>query len=108
MTMKAYEYFQDFGRMGSLSGVFLADADDLEWFMGAEIWDHDILGKHSEIQVCFNSDTIRVLDGNESTVQYLHRVLGKNISGTTPYQYDYAIDEWREQHPLTLGGEDDE
>lgn len=106
--MKMYRYNQDFGRMGDLSGVFIADEKDLAWFMGAEIWVDDILGKHSEIKVSFNFSTIHVIDVSEQTVAELHSVLGKNISGTTPYDYDYAVDEWREEHPLTSEDEQDE
>lgn len=91
--MKMYRYCEDFGRMGSLSGIFLADAKDLEWFMGAQIWAHEALGKHSEVQVCFNENTIEVVDVSEQTVQELFEVLGKSISGTTPYDYEYLINE---------------
>lgn len=98
--MRMYRYSEDFGRMGTLSGVFLADADDLGWFMGAEVWVDEALGKHSEVQVHFNMNTIELLDVSDQTVQDLFRVLGKNISGTTPYDYDYLIDEWREANLL--------
>lgn len=93
--MKLYRYQQDYGRMGSLDGVFIADEDDLKWFMGAEVWADDILGKHSEVQVCFNANTVRALDISDQSVSELHKVLGKNISGTTPYDFDYMIDELR-------------
>lgn len=105
--MKMYRYNQDFGRMGHLSGIFLADAEDLGWFMGAEIWVDEALGKHSEVQVCFNMNTIELLDVSDQTVQDLFRVIGKNISGTTPYDYDYLIDEWRGANSLE-SPEDDE
>lgn len=105
--MKLYRYEEDFGRMGSLSGVFLADDQDLKWFMGARVWDSDILGKHSEIQITFDSDTVKTLDVSESTVHDLLRVIGKNISGTTPYDYDYQIDEQRDDDSFTTEDEDE-
>lgn len=105
--MKMYRYNQDYGRMGDLSGVFLADGEDLAWFMGAEVWADDILGKHSEVKVSFNLNTVSLIDVSEQTVAELHRVLGKNISGTTPYDFDYLIEEWREAHLLESLDEDE-
>lgn len=95
--MKMYKYNQDYGRMGSLSGVFLADEKDLAWFMGAEVWADDVLGKHSEVPISFDESTIEEIAVSEQTVAELHGVLGKNISGTTPYDFDYMIDELRER-----------
>lgn len=97
MNMKMYRYDQDYGRMGSLSGVFLADESDLAWFMGAEVWAHDVLGKHSEVTICFGEDTVKEIVVSEQTVAELHAVLGKSISGTTPYEFDYLIDELKNE-----------
>lgn len=92
--MKLYRYQQDYGRMGDLDGVFIADETDLKWFMGAEVWVYDVLGKHSEIQVSFNENTVKELAVSEQAVQELFDVLGKDVSGMTPYSLDYLIEEW--------------
>ena len=92
--MKLYRYQQDYGRMGDLDGVFIADETDLKWFMGAEVWVNDVLGKHSEIQVTFNENTVKELAVSEQAVQELFDVLGKDVSGMTPYSLDYLIEEW--------------
>lgn len=94
--MKMYRYDQDYGRMGSLSGVFLADEKDLAWFMGAEVWADDVLGKHSEVPISFDESTVTEVEVSEQTVADLLRVLGKNISGTTPYDFDYTIGEQKD------------
>lgn len=95
--MKLYRYQQDYGRMGSLDGVFIADEKDVKWFMGAEVWADDVLGKHSEVRVTFNENTVQALDISDQAVDELYKVLGKNISGTTPYDFDYMIDERHEE-----------
>lgn len=98
--MKLYRYQQDYGRMGALDGVFIADENDVKWFMGAEVWVDDVLGKHSEVTVAFNLNTIKPLEVSEQTVREIHTALGKSISGMTPYEVDYLIEEWRSEHLL--------
>jgi len=46
--MKAiYEFYWDLGRMGEVSGMFIADKDDIKKIIGTEIYFGEILGKHS-------------------------------------------------------------
>lgn len=94
--MKLYRYHEDFGRMGCLDGVFIADDADLSWFMGADVWVDDVLGKHSEIRVSFNESTVTELGVGEQTAHELFNAIGKDISGMTPYSVDYLIHEYRE------------
>tara|TARA_Y100000310_G_scaffold321360_1_gene378878 strand:+ start:3846 stop:4022 length:177 start_codon:yes stop_codon:yes gene_type:complete len=46
---KLYGFYADFGRMGNLDGIFIAESDDLDAIMGKDIYFGEILGKHSDI-----------------------------------------------------------
>ena len=51
MGKAIYKLDWDFGRMGSLEGVFVADSDDIKKLIDSktEIYFGEVLGKHSEV-----------------------------------------------------------
>jgi hypothetical protein len=90
-----YKYHQDYGRMGTLEGVFIMDEDKYnDYVKGRSVWEFDILGKHSEVRVEFNDDTVTKLDVSDTTVADMLKVLGVVISGITPHDY---FDQFAEQ-----------
>lgn len=95
--MKLYTYRQDFGRMGELSGTFLANEVTRDWFMNTSFVISDVLGKHSEVEVVFDESTIKEYEFSKLVIDELYNVLGRNISGVTPYDYEYEIDESKEK-----------
>jgi hypothetical protein len=43
------EYYEDFGRMGCLTGLFITTRDELDKVIGKSLYWGEVLGKHSEI-----------------------------------------------------------
>jgi len=104
--MKLYRYFEDFGRMGSLDGVFFATDEEHDRFMGRSAYESDILGKHSEVEMSFNEETVEEIPLSEITIEEMFEVLGAHISGISPMEYfeqfedeEYSFedDEWDEE-----------
>jgi hypothetical protein len=46
-----YRFQYDCGRMGAISGIFVADTADVEKINGHTVFFGEVLGKHSEIDV---------------------------------------------------------
>lgn len=82
MTLKLYKYFEDFGRMGYLSGVFVADDADVEEAMGEEVYLGEVLGKHSEVTATVSDETIKVLTDDAKFIQKFSQIGAS--SGTNP------------------------
>lgn len=47
MAEKLYRYYQYYGRMGSLSGIFAAEEAEVQAAIGKEVDFDEALGKHS-------------------------------------------------------------
>jgi len=92
--MKLYRYEEDFGRMGSLDGMFFATDDEYTYFMGKTIWENDILGKHSQVQLDFDKTTVTEVKLSQTTIDEMFAVLGSHISGISPMDY---FDQWQEE-----------
>ncbi len=60
--MKLYKMIWDAGRMGCLTGVFVADPKDVAEAIGKEIYFGEVLGKHSEIYGPLGADEVKALD----------------------------------------------
>lgn len=63
-----YKYKQYFGRSGTLSGIFIAKADDVQKSMG-EVYLGEVLGKHSEVWADLNSLTLKLVTDNPEFVK---------------------------------------
>ena len=62
-TMKVlYEFYEDFGRDGSLNGVFVAEDYEVEKLYGNEVYFGEILGKHSEIFCNITKENLKEID----------------------------------------------
>lgn len=90
---KLYKYKENFGRMGNLEGVFVADSDDvikLRKLMGSHIYLGEVLGKHSEVYASL--DDVYELSDNPEIVHLFWEHVG-NI-GTNPVEsgIDRALD----------------
>lgn len=62
---KLYEYLENFGRMGTLSGRMLLTDEEHAGLLGKSIWVGDELGKHSEVEVTFSNETVRLVTDNQ-------------------------------------------
>lgn len=49
MTLGVYKFEWDCGRMGELSGIFVADSEDVKNAIGKRVYFGEVLGKHSDI-----------------------------------------------------------
>ena len=85
-----YTYFKDFGRMGELEGLFIADHEDLMAIDGKNIYFGEVLGKHSEVIVEFSYDEdIDVRTQDQDFIKKFQEIMGKNFStGNNPLDYD--------------------
>jgi len=61
--MKAiYKLNADFGRQGILSGVFVADTEEVEKLLGTEIYFGEVLGKHSVVLVTKDKEVVALFE----------------------------------------------
>lgn len=85
-------YYEDFGRMGSLEGVFLTTQEQLNRIHGKTIYFGEVLGKHSEVvsDECYQHCKTQELDDLEITT--LVKIFGKpyedvlTLSGFNPVE----------------------
>jgi hypothetical protein len=83
-TLGVYRYSESFGRMGDLSGVFVAEAADVAAAMGKEAYLGEVLGKHSEVTATIDEDTVTLVTVDSLAVEVV-RSLGLS-TGTNPIQ----------------------
>lgn len=86
--MKAiYKMDCNCGRMGSLSGVFIAEKEHVAVLIEKqiEVYFGEVLGKHSEIKVALNVDEIKMVSDNPEHVQLLESL--QLSSGFNPFLY---------------------
>jgi hypothetical protein len=102
--MKLYRYYENYGRMGAIEGLFILTDEEVEKYKKytSYLYWAELLGKHSEGFYNFSDDTLEVIDLPEDVVTLLHDKLGKVISG--PFDFDY-FDEIVDEK---LSEEDDE
>jgi hypothetical protein len=87
--MKLYTYSEDYGRMGSIEGVFFLTDEEVEKYKKYTdyfYWD-ELLGKHSEGYFGFSDETLTAIDLPQETVDLLYEKLGKVVSG--PFDFEY-------------------
>lgn len=103
---KIYKFYVDYGRMGSLEGIFVADEKDVAKIMGKEIYFGEVLGKHSECSAEINEDTLTVLSEDPDFVEKFISIMGYGTtSGLNPLEYYYEDEEeqdegdFDEEHP---------
>lgn len=87
--MKLYKYYENYGRMGAIEGLFFLTDEEVEKYKkysGAIYWD-ELLGKHSEGYFNFSDDTLGVIELPENVVATLYEKLGQVLSG--PFDFEY-------------------
>ncbi len=97
-----YKFYVDCGRMGDLSGVFVADSSDIEKVISKEkeVYFCEVLGKHSEIGVTLSERNITLVSSDPSVVDV---VCEHDLSnGVNPFDY-FDMEELNEEED-----EDDE
>ena len=87
MSKKIYKLEWDFGRMGSLEGVFVADSDDIKKLLEneTEIYFGEVLGKHSEVFGVIKSKHLTEVTDDEKFIDLFEKY-GLE-SGYNPFDY---------------------
>lgn len=93
MSKNIYNFFVDFGRMGEIEGVFLAESKQVAEMLieAPELYFGEVLGKHSDISVDIKAEHINLLSDDQTAVEVLEKIFGDTISGFNP------MDQWEEQ-----------
>jgi len=87
--MKAlYEMDIDCGRMGNVTGLFVADKETVEQTIGKYIYFGEVLGKHSEVAGALEEADLKIKSEDQDFIQKLVEIIGgNNISGYNPLDY---------------------
>lgn len=97
-----YKYGWDFGRMGTLSGLFLALPSKAEAAIGKTVKFGEVLGKHSEIECEIEPDDLKLVSSNPADIEVFERLFGRDdICGLNPLEYlqgDYECEGCGERH----------
>jgi hypothetical protein len=70
MSVKVYKYSENFGRMGQLDSVFVAEESDVARMMGKRVYLGEVLGKHSEVSATITGDTVKVVSDDQAIVEF--------------------------------------
>lgn len=93
--LKVYKYAQYFGRMGSLSGVFIAEDTDVAKVRGKRVYLGEVLGKHSEVSATVDDKTLTMVSEDPAIVAFFGEHLGGG-TGTNPIAAYLESDEGHE------------
>lgn len=91
MTVGVYRFHLDYGRMGSLSGLFLEDSETVERNIGRRVYFGECLGKHSDVSFDLDNDQLQLVTDDSEIVKIFRNY---NItSGWNPFEYIYDNDD---------------
>jgi hypothetical protein len=79
MAIKVYKYYEDFRRMGNLTGLFLADEDDVAAAQDQEVYLGEVLGKHSEVIGTIDSRTVVLASEDPAVIFFVDAHLGGSM-----------------------------
>lgn len=97
MNMKGlYRLDIDFGRSGDLSGVFIADTEDVEILLTDNIivYFGEVLGKHSEVTCEMKEEHIDLITTDENVIKIIEEYGLEN--GINPFDY-FDMDEYKKR-----------
>lgn len=81
------EYYEDCGRMGDLSGVFITTQAELDAAIGGDYNFGEALGKHSEVYGELNAGMVTVKSSDQEFIAKFEEVMGTGtISGYNPVE----------------------
>lgn len=82
---KLYRYVLDCGRNGTISGVFVANDEDIKKNLGKDVYFDEVLGKHSEIIIPLEEEDLEVLTEDQDFISEFESIVGSN--GYNPLDY---------------------
>lgn len=78
----------DVRRMGKVESLFVTTKEEIDNFVGKEIYFGEILGKHSEISGTLDAEDITTVSEDQDFINKLVEILGTTrISGRCPFDY---------------------
>lgn len=63
-----YKFYCDYGRMGDLEGIFVADSNEINNIIGKTVYFGEVLGKHSNIYGEIEEDDIDLLTNDQDFI----------------------------------------
>lgn len=90
MTSALYRFRADFGRMGTLQGIFVAEKAEIDAAIGREVYFGEVLGKHSDVSVKLKEEHFRCLTDDPGFVEKFSEF--ECESGHNPLDYIEAED----------------
>jgi hypothetical protein len=83
---KMYKFFWDYGRMGEVEGIFVADEETVKNAIGKNIYFGEILGKHSEVYGNLTEKDLTVVTDDQDFIEKAI-LYGIDSSGYNPLSY---------------------
>jgi hypothetical protein len=82
-----YRLNVDFGRMGELSGIFIANKEHVKVLIenNIEVYWGEVLGKHSEVYGLLNESDITLVSDNPEAIKIIEELRLEN--GYNPFDY---------------------
>ncbi len=68
-----YRLSIDFGRMGEVEGIFIAESEKVKDIIGKHIYFGEILGKHSEVQGTLEENEIELITEDQTAVEVIEK-----------------------------------
>lgn len=83
-----YKMYINFGRMGELDGVFVAESSEIDDAIGQEIQFGEVLGKYSDVSVILELEHVTMVNNDPKFVNKFIEIMGTNtVSGYNPLDY---------------------
>lgn len=98
-----YSFKWDCGRMGDLTGMFVADSADVKNIIGKRVYFGDVLGKHSDVEGTVKSVDFTLETDDQEFIAKFEDIFGEDFAtGYNPLDYydpldEYDFDEYEEE-----------
>lgn len=99
-----YSFYWDCGRVGSVSGLFVAESADIAKAIGKQVYLGEVLGKHSEIYGSLDEPDVTLKSDAPADVEFFERL--DLVTGYNPLEY--INDDEEDDENVTTGEELDE
>ena len=88
MSKILVKFYWDYGRVGSVNGLFVSTKEKIENLYGKEIYFGEILGKHSEVYGDISENDFTIISEDQDKIDWLEEIMeSKTISGYNPLDY---------------------
>lgn len=83
-----YSFYWDCGRLGNVSGMFVADVAEVDQSIGKRVYFGEILGKHSEIYGTLEQSDVELKTTDQDFIFKFEEIFGENYcEGYNPLEY---------------------